>query len=428
MTAGTHLAFAGLIGVIGQGFGQPLTPELAGTLAIGSLLPDVDTTTSGLGKFVKPLSSTIERKLGHRTLTHSLLGTALAGVLALPLYFLSSASSTAWLYLLLGYLSHLFLDHCNVTGVPLLWPSRLQFWLFPSRSWRMPYGSPHEATLAITLALAGIGLFPLSQEGFTPLFHRWLGDPAGAVSDYLRWRDHYQVYADIKGFNGINQHLVQGRYRILAATGAAGLLVADDTGHVMAVANAPDAAVTVNRIHAVKGSPITAKSYTVELDHRTIGDLLASLPKKAIHILITAELTLNQPVPPSPPQVGYYPRITVGSTHLSLHSARPSDLLPYRNAYIEKGSAVIRAEFSPDTTPAPTLTLDPTSPAPKLHTLTIPSLSTLAGLIIKPGDKVKQGQPIARYINDTALKAQETKVNQAKLTLKDTQAQLTSLQ
>jgi membrane-bound metal-dependent hydrolase YbcI (DUF457 family) len=90
--AATHLAFAGLCGVLAQGFGHALTPDVVAGLSIGALLPDVDTTASGLGKFVKPVSSLIERKFGHRTITHSLLGAAFFQLLALP--FLGSSGSS----------------------------------------------------------------------------------------------------------------------------------------------------------------------------------------------------------------------------------------------------------------------------------------------------------------------------------------------
>ncbi|RAL24261.1 metal-dependent hydrolase [Thermoflavimicrobium daqui] len=57
----------------------------------------------------------------HRTLTHSLLGllyVAFVVHLALPTYF--------W-PILFGYASHLLLDACTISGVPLLWPYHYNF-------------------------------------------------------------------------------------------------------------------------------------------------------------------------------------------------------------------------------------------------------------------------------------------------------------
>ena len=77
MQAGTHIAGAALTAAVLRGFGVEIGPPEVLALVVGSLLPDIDTTTSGTGRFVKPVSKLIETKFGHRTLTHSLLFTLL---------------------------------------------------------------------------------------------------------------------------------------------------------------------------------------------------------------------------------------------------------------------------------------------------------------------------------------------------------------
>ena len=79
MRAATHLAFAGLTGVVASGFGAEPGVAGAAALAAGSLLPDLDTQHSGFGRMVKPLSGRLERRFGHRTITHSLLGLVIVG-------------------------------------------------------------------------------------------------------------------------------------------------------------------------------------------------------------------------------------------------------------------------------------------------------------------------------------------------------------
>lgn len=110
--------------------GYPLALDTSAALAFGALLPDVDTTMSGLGKFIKPLSRLLERRFGHRTITHSLLGMLIVAVVTYPL---AAVNVNTWLFLLLGFASHLILDTVNVIGVPLLYPSRLQFWFIGNR-------------------------------------------------------------------------------------------------------------------------------------------------------------------------------------------------------------------------------------------------------------------------------------------------------
>ena len=101
-------------------------------------LPDVDnprsTLGNGLSRLENPVlnlisrpvswalrvtSFTLVRTVGHRTLTHSLLGVAL---FALPVWLLLGGFPNLSLALVAGYASHVFADALNTKGVPLLWP------------------------------------------------------------------------------------------------------------------------------------------------------------------------------------------------------------------------------------------------------------------------------------------------------------------
>ena len=52
-------------------------PMALGLAVLGSQLPDIDTTTSTIGKICFPISSFLEDRFPHRSITHSLLTTAL---------------------------------------------------------------------------------------------------------------------------------------------------------------------------------------------------------------------------------------------------------------------------------------------------------------------------------------------------------------
>lgn len=66
-------------------------PMALGLAVLGSQLPDIDTTTSTIGKIFFPLSSFIEDRFPHRSITHSLLATGLIAAVSLPLgYFLGN--------------------------------------------------------------------------------------------------------------------------------------------------------------------------------------------------------------------------------------------------------------------------------------------------------------------------------------------------
>ena len=105
MQAPTHAAF-GLVFVIAAGtvLGVVLTPAVAAFAVLGALFPDVDTPTSLIGKVCLPLARLLERRFGHRTVTHSLLGLALFTGPVTPLALLNPQWPLAFgLGLVLGF-------------------------------------------------------------------------------------------------------------------------------------------------------------------------------------------------------------------------------------------------------------------------------------------------------------------------------------
>ncbi|WP_304653888.1 metal-dependent hydrolase [Thermus sp. NEB1569] len=398
MTAGTHLAGAALTASLLRGLGVEVDLLEGLALAWGAVMPDLDTTTSGPGKFVRPLSSFLERRFGHRTLTHSLPFLLALALLLLPL---REASPGAYWAFLAGYLSHLLLDTLNVNGVPLLWPWRVQFWFFASREWRIRYASPQEATLALFLALFAFVLWPVSGQGFASAFRHLVGTPEVAVLDYLDWREAHEVWAEVRGFNRETQEPVEGRFLVVEALGREGVLVEDELGRTLAVSR--DGQVVAYRVRMQRGRPQALREWRVDLSGRLLGDLLQALPRGARRVWITGEAVPASEPPPLVPPVGTYPRVEVSSSppRLAFHAARPEDLAPLAGLYLKAGSAVVRAAFPPGEEASLVL---PDLPAlPRVHPVVIPDLPSLSGLLVRPGDRVEEGEPLARYVDEVPL-------------------------
>ena len=100
---------------------------------------------------VFPIASWINRKIGHRTLTHSLLGILLFGLVAclsswgLGAWFHTSSGSYAW-FLTLGFASHILVDTLNKTGVDLFWPARVRGVFFGNERYRIVSAGPGAIT------------------------------------------------------------------------------------------------------------------------------------------------------------------------------------------------------------------------------------------------------------------------------------------
>lgn len=112
--AALHLTLAALAYCLLAGDIAPL--DVAFALLLG-LAPDLDTSKSSVGSLACSISVPLERRVGHRTATHSLLALMLvagAAYLLAPHY---------WLALAGAYASHILLDLLiGVQGVRLFWP------------------------------------------------------------------------------------------------------------------------------------------------------------------------------------------------------------------------------------------------------------------------------------------------------------------
>ncbi len=112
----THAIFSLLLALMYARYGQRPDLLFITFLMAGTLLPDIDTAKSTIGKRIRPVSRVLEFIAGHRGLLHSLAGWL---VFAIPIGALGTG---ALLPFTLGYVSHLLLDSLTPTGVQYLYP------------------------------------------------------------------------------------------------------------------------------------------------------------------------------------------------------------------------------------------------------------------------------------------------------------------
>ncbi|HSL01480.1 MAG TPA: metal-dependent hydrolase [Rubrobacteraceae bacterium] len=139
MNATTHAIF-GVAALAGASLVAGTEPPVYAYpfAVVAAWLPDVDNPRSRLGNglsrmespvlnvvsrpvswFLRISSFILLRTVGHRTLTHSLLGVL---IFALPVWMFLGGFPNISLALVAGYASHILADALNTRGVPLLWP------------------------------------------------------------------------------------------------------------------------------------------------------------------------------------------------------------------------------------------------------------------------------------------------------------------
>jgi inner membrane protein len=178
MTAPTHIA----AGISAMSFVSLLIPAYRLSLthiivgAIAALLPDIDNPRSFIGRLLFFISGPIDRRYGHRTITHSLLATfILSGSAYLVLYTISR-STTQYLPLVftitLAYFSHIFFDAITKQGVQIYYPARV-WGVFPPRaSWRIRTGSKGEIVYFVAFLVGALVFLPLGQSGVLQTFNK----------------------------------------------------------------------------------------------------------------------------------------------------------------------------------------------------------------------------------------------------------------
>lgn len=198
MTLPNHLA-GGLVftGVFGAFTGVNIlqSPGLIAMTLAASTLADIDVPASLWGRTFKPLSKAINRRFGHRTLTHSLLFMALLwGAVAGAMEVIGSEAPYPTVFLL-AYSSHLIFDMMTVQGVPLFYPYNRSPCVIPSDpKLRLRANNPRsEIAVFGFFVLSGIFLQPLMADGFWTSYNRLFGTMAHLHSEFEKAEDVLNV-------------------------------------------------------------------------------------------------------------------------------------------------------------------------------------------------------------------------------------------
>jgi inner membrane protein len=327
-TAGTSLIL---------GTANPLALGLA---VIGSQLPDLDTTTSTIGKIFFPLSNWIEDRFPHRSITHCLLATAAIAVVSIPLGFFSGEISAS-IAVPLGHLLACFSDCFTKQGVQLFYPYPAWAVSVSNPRRRLKTGGAGELwVLGMAIALLILGITIANGGGVSQKVSQSLGLKDGIVELYNQKASTNKIYANIKGVWASDRTNADGKYWILGTEGSE-FIVSDGKGIYK----------TGEQIITSKVSTEVGEAATTEVRNITFNDenAVAQLTQlqqayPGADIFLSSELAVDFPedikIPIEPNQM--VTASVVGSS-LKLNYCELSRAIPsesFANAYLREQYAV----------------------------------------------------------------------------------------
>jgi len=327
MKATTHIGFAGLLYLILlTTAGVGLTALNALAVATAAVIPDIDSGASLVGRVFPPLTRAIERKFGHRTLTHSLSVVLCLALLSLvPLL----AGIDVFACVILGYASHLILDTCTPNGVRLFYPfSRLRC-VFPfdansPHRFRVPTGSRLDSALAIFFFTACIPALYVAAQGYERFIRVAEHSVESAVRDYGAFAPSGIVYALMDAHDQLSGGPLKGRFRVVGALNPRVLLFEGPDRKLHAVGRDFESEYVADNIVCEKGEPASAAVRTVEMGGRLLGSLGEPGDTLCESYFFGEVATAGIPVILTRPR--YFNPVTGSGKTLRLNYARERDL------------------------------------------------------------------------------------------------------
>ncbi len=316
-------------------------PLVLGLAVAGSQLPDLDTTTSTIGKILFPIASWIEDRYPHRTITHSLLATATIALLSWVCCILLGVSDWRVIAAVpLGHLLACFSDCFTVKGVQLFYPNPAWCISVSNPKRRLKTGGTGEYwVLAMAIALLVVGIWFSKGGGISSQLGRGLGLQDAVISQYNASAGTNIIYANIKGIKNSDRSPIEGRFPIITLIGN-NFLIKD--GENLYTLNKD---ITTNKVNLEVGENQTTELLTLKFDEEYIIDKLNAVANAfpTAQVYLEGNLTIDLPedidIVNNP---GTTPTITITGNTAKLNYCTLSSAIAYLNEQYGTGNLLIR--------------------------------------------------------------------------------------
>lgn len=316
-------------------------PLMLGTAAIASLLPDIDTSHSTMGRLLPHISRRLEQRFPHRTITHSFLGSGVVALLTLPVAF---SKREYWVAIVLGYFLGWFGDVFTKQGVAAFYPNASRLIIPGNPNLRLSTGSQAEVLiLALLLGVAIVSININNNGGILRSFNQVLGIPSGAVEIASAEVSQYLLFATIKGRFAVTQQPVDDTFEVIRPLTQTDMLIKDKESRTYRVGTTQECQIIASRILLQRGQTIRSTVREVELRESLLDEAIADSPRTYINgtlILHDAEDLII------PTHADRFDTITLQPGRengiVRLESASPAEVINLIGGYYASGNLIIR--------------------------------------------------------------------------------------
>lgn len=267
--------------------------------AVGSQIPDLDTTTSVVGRMFYPVSAWIEQRYPHRTVTHSLGLTVWIAAVAIIPWILLNYSWRYWVALPLAHLLSCLGDTLTKTGIAWLWPNpaRVVFLKNPHR--RIETGTPTEYLLLVVLVVVALIATDINTNGGLWLaITRSLGNAQAVEAVMNESGAQRHIWVEMSGVMAGDRTPIDRRFFVVDQSGPNRFVIQDDQGIYET-----EVQIMPSRMRVEPGETATVREEAIVLNDEPLLDRLITLyesnPNSAIYL--SGNMTVDAPEEISPP-------------------------------------------------------------------------------------------------------------------------------
>jgi membrane-bound metal-dependent hydrolase YbcI (DUF457 family) len=259
---------------------------------IGAIMPDIDHPRSVIGKLFPYISNPLERRYGHRTITHSFIGWAIFTAIFAFIVLLSALifgfvfKFDAWIWELaprwtaafsISYMSHLILDMFNRRGSQMFWPDPSRDVIPKNPKFRPESGSSAELLIFFILFILMLFAFPISKYGIASSLRWLMATPGSAMKEFQSLKTH--SYVDFKGYFTETKEPLEGTGEILDVDKSR--LVVLYKGKIYTLSDELAADITASHVR-LKRTTVPIKITKKEFENESRDNLLAQIPAGAL--------------------------------------------------------------------------------------------------------------------------------------------------